>query len=120
MVSPLSYDGVEEPEILAVIGASAAVSISDYPWNGPVGAIRLGMDETGNFIVNPTVTQKEKSALDLVLSGPKGGISMVESGANEVSEEKMIEALRFGQTQVDLIADAISEFAKANGKRNAR
>lgn len=117
IVTPLSYDGSEEPEILAVIAASAAVSVSDYPWSGPVGSVRLGMDTNGNFIINPTATEKKASPLDLIVSGPKGGISMVESGASEVSEEKMIDALRFGQTQIDIIADAIEEFAKENGKK---
>ncbi len=117
MASPLSYDGVEEPEILAVIAASAAVSISDYPWAGPIGAVRVGMDDKGEYIVNPTVEQKTASPLDLVISGPKGSISMVESGANEVTEEKMIGALKFAQAHVNTIADAISAFAKEHGKK---
>lgn len=116
MISPLSIDHVEEPEILAVIAASAAVAVSQYPWEGPAGAVRIGMDDKGKLIVNPTAEEKEKSALDLVVAGPKGGISMVESGANEVSEEKMIEALKFGQKYIDTIAAAINDFAKKNGK----
>ncbi len=117
LVSPLSIDGSEEPEILAVIAASAAVSVSDYPWNGPVGSVRVAMTESGEYIVNPTAEQKSTSPLDLVVSGPKGGISMVESGAKEVSEEKMLGALKFAETYVNQIADAISEFAKAHGKK---
>ncbi|KKT30317.1 MAG: Polyribonucleotide nucleotidyltransferase [Candidatus Collierbacteria bacterium GW2011_GWC2_44_18] len=117
MASPLSIDGQEEPEILAVIAASAAVSISDYPWAGPVGAVRLGMTPDGQYIVNPTTEQKLTSPLDLVVSGPKGGISMVEAGANEVTEEKMIGALKFAQENVDIICDAIEKFAKENGKK---
>jgi len=116
VVSPISFDGSEEPEILAVIAASAAISLSDYPWAGPAGSVRIGMDKAGQFIINPTIEQKSQSPLDLVVSGPKGGISMVESGAKEVSEEKMIEALHFAQEQVDIIATAIEKFAKENGK----
>lgn len=116
LVSPLSYDGENEPEILAVIAASAAVSVSDYPWNGPVGAVRVGLATDGKYIVNPTVAEKLSSNLDLVVSGPKGGISMVESGANEVSEEVMIGALNFAQTWVDTIAASIDTFAKEHGK----
>ncbi|KKT36300.1 MAG: pnp, polynucleotide phosphorylase, polyribonucleotide nucleotidyltransferase [Candidatus Collierbacteria bacterium GW2011_GWC1_45_47] len=116
MISPLSIDGVEEPEILAVIAASAAASISHYPWLGPVGAVRVGMTPEGEFIVNPTNEQKALSALDLVVSGPKGGIAMVESGAKEVSEEKMIEALKFAQGFSDQVAQAIADFAKEHGK----
>lgn len=117
IVTPLSFDGSEEPEILAVIAASAAVSLSDYPWAGPVGSVRIGLKSSGEFVINPNAEEKKESPLDLVVSGPKGGISMVESGASEVSEEKMIEALRLGQTQIDLIADAIEKFAKENGKK---
>lgn len=116
LVSPLSIDGSEEPEILAVIAASAAVSLSDYPWAGPVGAVRIGMDASGNYLVNPNTSEKEISPLDLVVAGPKGGITMVESGAEEVSEERMIGALRFAQEYIDTIADAISAFAKEHGK----
>ncbi|KKS92686.1 MAG: Polyribonucleotide nucleotidyltransferase [Candidatus Collierbacteria bacterium GW2011_GWB1_44_6] len=117
MVYPLSIDGSEEPEILAVIAASAAVSISDYPWLGPVGAVRVGMTPDGEYLVNPTAEQKLLSPLDLVVSGPKGGISMVEAGAIEVSEEKMIGALKFAQENTDIICEAIDKFAKENGKK---
>ncbi len=116
MSYPLSIDGVEEPEILAVIAASAAISLSDYPWSGPVGAVRIGMTPEGEYIVNPTNEEKLVSPLDLVVSGPKGGICMVEAGANEVSEEKITGALTYAQEYVDIIADAIEKFAKANGK----
>lgn len=116
MVTPLSFDGSVEPEILSVIAASAAVSLSDYPWAGPVGSVRIGLDQSGEFIVNPSIEEKSDSDLDLVVSGPKGSISMVESGSKEISEEKMIEALNFAQEQVDTIVDAIEKFAKENGK----
>jgi len=116
MSSPLSIDGVEEPEILAIIASSAAISLSDYPWSGPVGAVRIGMNAAGEYIVNPTEQEKLVSPLDLVVSGPKGGICMVEAGANEVSEEKMTGALAYAQEYVDIIADGIDKFAKANGK----
>lgn len=116
MAYPLSIDGVEEPEILAVIASSAAISLSDYPWSGPVGAVRIGMTPAGEYIVNPNNEEKLVSPLDLVVSGPKGGICMVEAGANEVSEEKITGALTYAQEYVDIIADAIEKFAKANGK----
>jgi polyribonucleotide nucleotidyltransferase len=116
MSYPLSIDGVEEPEILAIVAASAAVSLSDYPWSGPVGAVRIGMTPEGEYIVNPTNEQKLLSPLDLVVSGPKGGICMVEAGANEVIEEKITGALAFAQEYVDIVADGIAKFAKENGK----
>lgn len=117
IVNTISFDGSEEPEILGIIGASAAVSISDYPWSGPVGSVRLGTNLNGGFIINPTTEEKKSSPLDVVVSGPKGSLTMVESGSNEVTEEVMIEALRFGQKQVDIIAQAIADFAKEHGKK---
>jgi polyribonucleotide nucleotidyltransferase len=116
MAFPLSIDGVEEPEILAIIASSAAISLSDYPWSGPIGAVRIGMTPEGEYLVNPSNEQKLVSPLDLVVSGPKGGICMVEAGANEVSEENMTGALTFAQEYVDIIADGIEKFAKTNGK----
>jgi polyribonucleotide nucleotidyltransferase len=116
LASPLSYDGVEEPEILAIIASSAAISLSDYPWSGPIGSVRIGMTPEGEYIVNPTQEQKETSPLDLVVSGPKGGICMVEAGASEVTDEKVTGALKYAQEYVDTVADAIAKFAKANGK----
>ena len=116
LASPLSIDGVEEPEILSIIAASAAVSLSDYPWLGPVGAVRIGMSPEGEYIVNPTSEQKTVSPLDLIVSGPKGGICMVESGANEVKEDKMTGALKFAQEYIDIIAEGIAKFAKEHGK----
>lgn len=116
MASPLSIDGVEEPEILAIIASSAAISLSDYPWAGPVGAVRVGMTPEGEYIINPTEQEKLISPLDLVVSGPKGGICMVEAGANEVSEEKMTGALAYAQKYVDIIAEGIEKFATENGK----
>jgi len=117
MSSPLSIDGVEEPEILAVIAASAAASLSQYPWLGPVGAVRIGQTPEGEFIVNPTAEQKALSPLDLVIAGPKGSVCMVESGAKEVSEETMIEALKFAQKYSDEVAQGIADFATAHGKK---
>ncbi len=113
---PLSIDGQEEPEILAVIAASAAVAVSHYPWQGPVGAVRIGLNANGEYLINPSNTEKETSLLDLVVSGPAGSISMVEAGAKEVSEEKMIGALNAAQSYIDLIVSTINDFAKAHGK----
>jgi polyribonucleotide nucleotidyltransferase len=115
--SPLSIDGVEEPEILAIIAASAAVSLSDYPWLGPIGAVRVGLTAEGEYLVNPNAQQKAISPLDLIVSGPKGSICMVEAGALEVTEEKITGALKFAQKYVDTIAEGIDKFAKENGKK---
>ncbi|MBI2310224.1 polyribonucleotide nucleotidyltransferase [Candidatus Collierbacteria bacterium] len=112
VISPLSYDGENEPEILGIIGTSAALSLSEIPWMGPIGAIRVGLSQDGKYLVNPTVSQKTTSRLDLVVSGGTGSIAMVEAGANEVSEAEVLEGLRFGQKNIETIITAIKEFSK--------
>jgi len=88
----LSTDQVNPPDILAIIASSAAVHISDIPFNGPVAGVRVCQVE-GQLVVNPTYEQIEKSTMEIVVAGTKDGITMVEGGAKEVSEELMIEAL---------------------------
>jgi polyribonucleotide nucleotidyltransferase len=88
----LSTDQVNPPDILAIIASSAAVHISDIPFNGPVAGVRVCQVD-GQLVVNPTYEQIEKSTLEIVVAGTKDGITMVEGGAKEVSEELMIEAL---------------------------
>ncbi|MCL2184985.1 MAG: polyribonucleotide nucleotidyltransferase [Treponema sp.] len=88
----LSTDQVNPPDILAIIASSAAVHISDIPFNGPVAGVRVCQVE-GELIVNPTYEQIEKSTMEIVVAGTKDGITMVEGGAKEVSEELMIQAL---------------------------
>lgn len=116
IVNPLSIDGVNEPEILGVLATSAAIAISNIPWNGPIGSLRIGMDKDGGLIANPTNEEKTNSKLDLVVSGPANQLSMVEAGANEVTEEEMSAALKFGQDNVTSIAKQIADFAKEVGK----
>lgn len=112
IISPLSYDGENETATLSIVAASAALAISDIPFNGPIGAVRVGLDQDGKFIVNPTSTEKKTSTLDLVVSGGTGSIAMVESGANEVTEETLLEALKYGQNHVDAVIEAIKSFSK--------
>jgi polyribonucleotide nucleotidyltransferase len=88
----LSTDQVNPPDILAIIASSAAVHISDIPFNGPIAGVRVCQVE-GELVVNPTYEQIEKSTLEIVVAGTKDGITMVEGGAKEVSEELMIKAL---------------------------
>ncbi len=92
----LSADQENLPDILAIIGASAAIYNSDLPFEGPVGAVRVGYLD-GEFILNPTFTQLQDSLLDLVIVGTKKAVVMVEAGAKEVSEELILEAIKFGQ-----------------------
>ena len=97
MALVLSHDGVNDPDIAAIIGASTALGLASSPVQHRVGACRVGRVD-GNFILNPTYAELEQGDLDLVVVSTKDGVVMVESGAKEVSEEVVIEALRFGQT----------------------
>src|SRR4051812_8257224 len=81
----LSADGENPTDIAAMVGASVALGMSDIPWNGPLGAVRIGRVE-GQFVVNPTLEQSDQSSLDLVVAGKKGSILMVECGSHEFSE----------------------------------
>jgi polyribonucleotide nucleotidyltransferase len=122
VVNPLSIDGENEPEILGIIAASAALRLSDIPWNGPVGAVRIGIDAEDKFIVNPSNTEKETSRLDLVVSGGKGSIAMVEAGASEVTEKEILAAMKFGQEQIDSLITQLDEWASkiAQPKREVK
>lgn len=115
IASPLSVDQVNPFDILALNGASAALTVSDIPFNGPVGAIRLGLIN-GKFIVNPTFQELEQSELDLVVAGNKSGILMVEAGAKEVPEEKIIEALEFAVEPINMLIEIQEEIASKIGK----
>ncbi len=109
LVNPLSIDGVHEPEILSVIAVSTAIAISNIPWNGPLGAVRIGKDKNGEIIINPTNTQKNNSNLDVLVSGTGDSIAMVETSAKEVSEGDVLEALKTSQKYLDIIVSAINE-----------
>lgn len=103
------------PDVLAVCAAGAALSVSDIPFNGPVAGVRVGHVD-GEFVLFPSNEQLKTSKLDLVVAGHKGAISMVESGANEVSEELMIEALTIGHKAIRQICEEFEKFAKIAGK----
>jgi polyribonucleotide nucleotidyltransferase len=92
----LSADQVNQPDILTIIGASAALSISAIPFDGPVSATRMGYIE-GEYIVNPTFQQLTESSLDLTVAGSKDAVIMIEAGAKEVTEDVVLEAVRLGQ-----------------------
>ena len=104
VITVLSADQENDPDILGTIAASAALTISEIPFLGPIGAVRVGIAD-GAFILNPTFEQLETSDLDLVVSGTKDAIMMVEAGANLISEAKMAEAIEFGHGAIkELIA----------------
>ena len=95
----LSVDQVNPPNILAINAASAALMISDIPWNGPVGAVRIGMID-GELVVNPHESAMLDSSLDLVVAGHADGVTMIEAGANEVSESLMVDAIELAQSEI--------------------
>ena len=111
----LSHDMENVPDIVAMIGASAALTISGVPFFGPIGAARVGLIE-GNFILNPTITQMETSTLDLVMAGTSEGVLMVESEASELSEKVMLDAVNFGHEQIQTAINAIIELAESAAK----
>lgn len=112
----LSVDHVNQPDIMTIIGASAALSISQIPFNGPVAATRMGYVD-GELVVNPTFEELTRSKLDLTIAGARDAIIMIESGAKEVSEEVILQALQMGQeTNVKIIElqdKLVAEIGKA-------
>ncbi len=115
VVTVLSADQENEPEILSIIGASAALGISDIPFAGPVGATRVGYIN-GEFILNPTFSQLTESALDLVVAGTKEAVVMIEAGAREVPEEVILKAVRFGQEANQEVIHLQEDFIQSCGK----
>jgi polyribonucleotide nucleotidyltransferase len=115
IITPLSHDEEHQADVLSIIGASAALTISDIPFEGPVGAVRVGHVD-GELVVNPTVSQMEGSVLDLRLAGTADALLMFEAGANEVSEEVMIEALRRGHEALQDVIRVQNEMREVLGK----
>ncbi len=111
----LSHDMENAPDVVAMIGASAALTISGVPFFGPIGSARVGLIN-GDFILNPTITQMETSALDLVMAGTSEGVLMVESEASELSEKVMLAAVNFGHEQIQTAINAIIELAESAAK----
>jgi len=115
IVTVLSIDKENDPGILGLIAASAALSISDIPWKGPIGALRVGLNG-GEFIFNPTDAEQELSDLDLIVSGTESGFHMVEAGAREVPEEDMIKAFQFADKHIQDAISGINELVAEVGK----
>jgi len=111
----MSVDQDCSPEIAAMIGTSAALSISDVPFNGPIGGVIVGRID-GQFIINPTVEQEAASDIFVVVAGTRDAIMMVEAEANEVPESVMLEAIMFGHDEIRNIVAAIEELQSSAGK----
>ena len=110
----LSVDQDNSPELTALFGSSLATCISKIPFNGPVAAVKVGRVD-GEFVINPTVEQSEKSDIDLTVAGTKDAINMVEAGAREASEEDMLEALMFGHEAIKKLIAFEEEVISAIG-----
>ena len=103
-------------DTVSMVGASAALALSDLPFDGPIGAVRVGRSLDGEFILNPTYDQISESDLDLVVAGTREAITMVEAGANEVPESVMVEALQLAEETVKRQAETVHEWASEHGK----
>ena len=115
----MSHDGENDTDVLAGTAASAALALSDAPFDGPIATVRVGRihtDDGPKFVINPTTTQLEYSDLDLVLSGHKDGVNMIEVGAAEMPEADLLEAIRFGYKHIQEILEMIEELVKMAGQ----
>src|SRR3954467_4961184 len=116
---PMSIDHIHPYDILAMNGASAAIQISDIPVHVPVGAVRVGQDDEGNFVVNPAEETLLDPKLDLVVAGTEEAILMVEAGAKEVSEQEILDALDIAHGEIKKLCEAQHELRKKAGKEKA-
>ncbi|MGA9293429.1 MAG: polyribonucleotide nucleotidyltransferase [Ignavibacteriaceae bacterium] len=110
-----SYDGENDTDVLAAVGASAALTISDIPFNGPIAEVRVGKIN-GEFIVNPTQQQIKESDIELVVAGTADSIVMVEGESNEITEDDLLNALKFAQGEIKKLVDLQLELAKEINK----
>ncbi|MCM1327855.1 MAG: polyribonucleotide nucleotidyltransferase [Ruminococcus sp.] len=116
VMTVLSVDPDNSPEICGMIATSVAISISDIPWNGPIGGISVGLVD-GEIVLNPTLAQREKSDLNLTVAGTMEKIVMIEAGANEVDDDTMLKAIMTGHEEIKKIVAFISDIQKQIGKK---
>ncbi|HTY12742.1 MAG TPA: polyribonucleotide nucleotidyltransferase [Candidatus Omnitrophota bacterium] len=115
VVTPLSVDQENSPDVLAILGASAALSISEIPFEGPIGGVRVA--KVGdNYVVNPTTAQMKESTIDLVLAGTYEEVSMIEAGADEVSDEDMMGAIKAGHAVIRQLIEMQNDLMKQAGQ----
>jgi polyribonucleotide nucleotidyltransferase len=119
MLSLISSDKENMPDALVGLAASAAIAVSDIPFNGPISEVRVGKID-GKLIINPTKAQRETSTIDMIVAGSASDIAMVEGEMNEVSEDEMLEAIKFAHEAIKIQIKAISEFAQKAGLKTKR
>ena len=111
----MSSDGENEADVLGMLGASASLCISDIPFSGPMGAVRVGRIE-GELVINPTNTQLEESDLDIIVSGTRDSLASVEGGAHEIPEADLLEALKFGHIHIQELVELQDALVEKIGK----
>ena len=115
VLTVVSADTENDPDIAAMIGASACLAISGIPFDGPIGAARVGYTRDAGYTLNPTYSQLKESALDMVVAGTEDAVLMVESEAQELSEDEMLGAVLFAHQEFQVVIEAVKEFAAADG-----
>ncbi|HEX5235515.1 MAG TPA: polyribonucleotide nucleotidyltransferase [Silvibacterium sp.] len=111
-----SADRENDPDVIGINAASAALALSDIPFNGPVGAVRVGQ-VNGQFVINPTYAERRESLINITVVGTHEGIVMIESGAQEVEESVIVDAIEFGHTEIKKIVAAINDLVSRAGKQ---
>ena len=111
----LSVEIDNSPEVCAMIGTSAALAISDIPFGGPTAAVKVGYVD-GEFIINPTLEQRKKTDLDLLVAGTMDKIAMIEAGAKELPDDKMLEAIKAGHVEIKKVCEFIAKIKEEIGK----
>src|SRR4029078_11886561 len=120
VITVLSVDGENKPDILAAVTVSAALSISKIPWNGPIGVTRVGLlkkDAEEELVINPAATEEEFMELDLIVSSRQGKAVMIEAGAKQVEEEKVDRGIKLAKEANGKIEEAINEWVKEIGEK---
>ncbi|MDZ7815027.1 MAG: hypothetical protein U5N86_03195 [Planctomycetota bacterium] len=118
MLLAISFDQENESDVLAQVAAAAALAVSDIPMKRTIGSIRVGL-VAGELVANPLKAEQEKADMDLLLSGSKDGICMVEAGAAQVPEDKVLDGIEFGHKMICEVVELIEELAAAGGKAKA-
>lgn len=119
VLTVLSYDGENDPDIPAMIAACAALTISDVPWHGPLAAVRVGR-VNDQFVINPTTAEREQSSLDLVVAGTAERVVMIEGGASEISEPLLLDAIEEAQKALGLIVPIVTTLQQEVGVKEKR
>ena len=123
IITTLSVDGENDPDMTAIVAVTAALSISGLPFAGPVGSVRIGyvsQNGNGTFVANPTHQDRQYSDLDLIVSGTKDGIHMVEAGANQVPEATVLSGMKFAHDEINRIITGISELKEKVGTKDMK